>query len=322
MTYGRALLLCAAALAPSLGSAADGDTAATDDTAAAGDPAPVRDDQQAVTFEVGTGLEYDSEVAVLELDTAANAGDLAALLDFGVGYHRPAKGPFDVSAGYNFSQSLHEDFDEFNVRIHRGSGTLSYDLGRVDIGATLQYADAALHGDEFMTFAQTSPYVSKLVGKRLFLRFAYAYTEKRFASDPLRNADADGLSGDAYVFLDGLRRYLVLGYRYDSEDAIARQFDFTGYRVSAQLAQRLMAGKHELTLRTYLRYETRNYEGLTPSIGAPRDDDRVQLEATLELPLKKHLVARLGYKHGDNRSNLPSVDFDENVLSASVAATF
>jgi hypothetical protein len=321
MTYGRALLLCAAALAPSLSTAADDNVAATDATTAS-DPAAARDDERAVTFEVGTGLEYDSEVAVLELDTAANAGDVAALLDFGVGYHRRAKRAFDVSAGYNFSQSLHEDFDEFNVRVHRGSGTFSYDFGRFDIGATLQYADAALHGNEFMTFAQTSPYVSKLVGKRLFLRFAYAYTEKRFASDPLRNADADALSGDAYVFLDGLRRYLVLGVRYDSEDAIARQFDFAGYRASAQLAQRLMAGARELTVRTYLRYESRDYRGPTPSLGAPRNEERVQLEATLEVPLKKHVVARLGYKYGDNRSNLPSVDFDENVLSATVATSF
>jgi uncharacterized protein (PEP-CTERM system associated) len=316
MTYGRALVLCAAALAPALGAAAEADPSAQAENAA------TRDDDRAMTFEVGTGLEYDSEVAVLELDTAANAGDMAALVDFGAGYHRRGNGKLDVSAGYNFSQSLHEDFDEFDVRVHRGSGTFGYDLGRVDVGVTLQYADAALHGDEFMTFAQTSPYLSKLVGTRLFLRFAYAYTEKRFATDALRNANTDALSGDAYVFLNGLRRYLVLGIRYDDEDAIAREFDFTGYRLSAQLAQRLMAKSRELTLRTYLRYEARDYQGATPSIGAPRDDDRVQLEATLDVPLKKHLVARLGYKRANNRSNLPSVDFNENVLSASITTTF
>ncbi|HET8695933.1 MAG TPA: surface lipoprotein assembly modifier [Gammaproteobacteria bacterium] len=316
MIHGRALLLWAAALAPSLGAAADADTSVPLE------PAATRDDERAMTFEVGTGLEYDSEVAVLELDTAANAGDMAALVDFGAGYHRLAEGKLDLSAGYNFSQSLHDDFDEFDIRVHRGSGTFGYDLGRVDVGVTLQYADAALHGDEFMTYAQTSPYLSKLVGTRLFLRFAYAYTEKRFATDALRNANTDAVSGDAYVFLNGLRRYLVLGMRYDNEDAVAREFDFAGYRLSAQLAQRLMAKKRELTLRTYLRYEARDYEGVTPSIGAPRDEDRVQLEATLDVPLTKHVVARLGYKRADNRSNLPSVDFDENVLSASLTTTF
>ena len=83
-----------------------------------------------------------------------------------------------------------------------------------------------------------------------------------------------------------------------------------------------MAGQRALTLRTYLRYETRDYQGTTPSIGTPRNDDRTQLEASLEVPLNEHVVARLDYKRADNRSNLPSVDFDENTLSASVAVTF
>ena len=273
------------------------------------------DDERALSFELGMGAEYDSNVAVLELDTTANAGDAAALLDFGVAYDKPSAGRFDLTTGYNFSQSLHEDFDDFDVRIHRGSATMSYDLERLDAGATLQYAYAELDGDEFMTFAQVSPYVSKLIGKRLFLRFAYAHTDKDFAGNPGRDATAGSVSSDAYVFLNGLTTYLVFGYRYDDENAVDRQFDYAGHRLSAQLSRRLMAGSRELTLKTYLRYETRDYDGLTPSIGAARNDDRYQLEVSAELPLTQRAQARIGYKHADNRSNLPSVDFDENVLS-------
>jgi hypothetical protein len=277
------------------------------------------EDERAVSFEVGTGLEYDSNVAVLDLDTSTNAGDLAALAEFGVDYDKPDAGPFDLTLGYNFSQSLHDDFGAFDVRVHRGSGTASLDLGRVDIGTTMNYAAAALDGDEFLTIAQISPYVSRLVGERLFLRFAYVRSDKDFAANPARDATADGFSSDTYVFLNGLRTYLVFGYRYDDEDAADGQFDYAGHKLSAQLSQRLPTGKRELTLRTYLRYETRDYDNATPSIGAPRGDDRVQLETSLEVPLRERLITRFGYKHADNRSNLPSVDFDENVWSVSVS---
>ena len=270
---------------------------------------------RAVSFEIGSGVQYDSNVAVLDLDTSANAGDAAALLELGVGYDTPRSGPVGFQAGYNFSQSLHEDFDEFDVGIHRGSASVSLDLEKLDTGAMLQYARASLDGEEFLVLTQVSPYVSKLVGQKLFLRFAYAYSDKEFATNPGRAARADSVSADTFVFLNGLETYLVLGVRYDEEDAIDGQFDYTGHKLRAQLSRRIALGARRLTLKAQLRYETRDYERPTLSIGAPRNDDRYQFEATAELPIGERVVTAIGYKYADNRSNLSSVDFEENVIA-------
>jgi hypothetical protein len=291
-------------------------------TGSAQDPTQATNDQRAVSVTLGTGVEYDSNVAVLELDTSADAGDRSLLLDFGLGYDKPDAGRFDLQAGYDLSQSLHDEFDSFDVRIHRGSGTLSYDLGRVDLGATLQYAYAQLDGNEFLTLQQVSPYVSKLVGRRLFLRFAYARSDKDFTGNPTRSAKADSLAADAYVFVDGLRTYLVFGYRLDDENALDAQFDYVGNMLRAQLAKRLMAGDRELTLRTSLRFENRDYDSPTPSIGDPRRDDRRRLEISLDVPTSQRTTAQVSYEHADNASNLPSVDFAEDVLSLRFRARF
>lgn len=277
---------------------------------------------RAVSFELGTGIEYDSNVAVLELDTTANAGDRAVLFNFGVGYDKPSSGRFDLQTGYDFSQTLHEEFDAFDVRIHRASATTSYDLGRVDIGAMFQYAHAELDGNEFLTLTQVSPYVSKLFGRRLFLRFAYADSDKDFAGNPGRAATSGAFSSDAYVFLNGLTSYLVFGYRYDDEDAVDEQFDYTGNRFRVQFSRRLAAGSRELTLRTSVRVEARDYAHPTPSIGELRRDDRYQFEASLDVPIGERVTTKIGYKHADNRSNLPSVNFDENMLSVGFTAGF
>ena len=296
--------------------------AATAAMGSAQDPTQTTNDRRPVTVSLGTGLEYDSNVAVLELDTSTNAGDRSLLFDFGVGYDKPDDGRFDLQAGYDFSQSLHDDFDSFDVRIHRGSGTLSYDLGRVDLGATLQHAYAELDGNEFLTLQQVSPYVSKLVGRRLFLRFAYAHSDKDFAGNPTRSANAHALSADAYVFVDGLRTYFVFGYRIDDEDALDAQFDYAGAMLRAQLAKRLMAGDRELTLRTSLRFENRDYDAPTPSIGSPRRDDRRQLELSLDVPVGERTTAQVVYEHADNASNLPAVDFAEDVLALKFRSRF
>ncbi len=332
MTNRFSLLVAAASLCavPAVGSAQrevlGDDGAAAREAASAQPPPPAasgaasKDATDAVSFNVGAGLEYDSNVAVLELDASTGAGDAAALLEFGVAYDRPGKAKLDFGLGYNFSETLHEDFSAFDVRINRGSGSLSYDLGRFDIGASLQYADAELDGAEFLALTQLSPYVSGLVGRKLFLRFAYLDSDKDFADNPARDAATSSFSSDAYVFIDGLKTYLTFGHRYDDEDAGFDELDYTAQRLAIQLSHRFAARAREVTLKTQLRAESRDYRSVTPSIGELRRDDRRELGVVVEIPFRKRVVARIDVKRADNESNLPSVNFAETVGAVSFSA--
>lgn len=286
----------------------------------AGEAAPA-ETADAVSFEVGAGIEYDSNVAILEVDASTGVGDAAMLLEFGVAYDRPAEAKLDVGAGYDFSETMHEDFSAFDVRIHRGSANLAYDLGRFDVGASLQHAEASLDGTAFMELTQLSPFVSRLVGRRLFLRFAYTDADKAFDDSGARDATSSSFSGDAYVFVNGLNTYLILGYRYDDEDAGAAELDYSGRRIGVQLSKRLAAGAREFTLKTHLRTETRNYRSVTPSLGELRHDERLELAAMAEIPIGERVLAQVGIRRADNESNLPTVDFTETVVSVAFNAT-
>ena len=202
--------------------------------AAAQDPTQTRDEARPVSLSLGTGIEYDSNVAVLELDTSTDAGDRSLLLDFGVGYDKPDAGRVRLAGRLRFLAVAAR-----RLRLVRRAhpprlGDASYDLGRVDIGTTLQHAYAELDGNEFLTLQQISPYVSKLVGRRLFLRFAYAHSDKDFAGNPTRSAKADALSADAYVFIDGLRDVFRVRLAPDDENAIDSQFDYARRRRCAR----------------------------------------------------------------------------------------
>jgi hypothetical protein len=279
-------------------------------------------DERAVSFEVGTGIEYDSNVALLELDTATNVGDRLAVLDFSAAYDMRSNNAFDLKAGYNFSATAHEDFSDFDLRIHRGSATLSYDLGRVDLGSVFQHAVAKLDGAGFMTLTQASPYLSMLMGKRFFFRIAFTRTDKDFDDNPARAALGDAFSSDLYYFVNGLRTYVLVGFRHDEEDAIDGQFDYSGNRLRVQLSRRLTLGSRDLTFKVGLRSEQRDYDNETLSIAAARRDDRLQFEASGEIPLSDRFTAVVGYKRANNESNLPAVDFDEDVLSVTFKAGF
>jgi len=197
---------------------------------------------------------------------------------------------------------------------------MSYDLGRFDIGATLQYADAELDGTDFLALTQLSPYLSGLVGRRLFLRFAYLDSDKDFADNPARDAATGSFSSDAYVFINGLKTYLVFGHRYDDEDAGFDELDYTGQRFGVQLSQRFMARGREITLKTHERAESRDYRAVTPSIGELRRDDRLELGIVAEIPVGQRIVTRVAIRRADNESNLPSVSFAETVASVAFSA--
>ncbi|HUF74561.1 MAG TPA: hypothetical protein VMR74_16890, partial [Gammaproteobacteria bacterium] len=221
-----------------------------------------------------------------------------------------------------FSQTMHQDFDAFDLRLHRGSSTLSWDFSRVDFGVMLQHADAELDGQSFMTLTQVSPYLTKLAGSKLFLRFAYVDTDKDFAGNSQRAADAESWTSDVYIFLDGLTTYLLLGARIDDEDALDDQFDYEAQRFRIQISHRFPLSSRTLTFRAGLRTESRDYSNVTPSIGTIRSDDRLELEASAELPLGERVTASFDYTRANNESNLQSVDFDEDVISFGFTATF
>lgn len=272
------------------------------------------------TVEFRTGAEYDSNVAVLELDSSTGASDLSAIIDFHAGFDRqPPKGwSFDVA--YDFSQSLHREFDAYDLRIHRGSAGAGYDFGAIDLGMSYQYVSAALASGEDLTLSQITPHLGALLGKSLYLRLAWDRTDKTYAMSPGRDATTDAPSLDAYVFLDGVKSYLVFGYQRVKEDAADDTFDYEGRKLKAQLTERFMRGSRGVTLKTGMRSESRTYRAPLLPITPRREDGRYRFELELEAILSRHMFLRARYEYAHNRSTEASVNFDESVASIGLGA--
>jgi hypothetical protein len=271
-------------------------------------------------LEFRTGAEYDSNVAVLELDTSTGASDLAAVIDFHTGFEkqRPKSWSFDVA--YDFSQSLYQEFDAYDLRTHRGSAGMGYDFGAVEPGMAYQYVSAALAGGEDLTLSQISPHLGTLLGKRLYLRLAWDRINKAYALSRERDATTDAPSLDAYVFVNGVKSYLVFGYQHVKENAADDTFDYEGAKLKAQLTQRFSWGPRGLMLKPGLRYESRTYRAPLLPITPRREDQRFRFELEMEANVFRHLFLRARYEYAHNRSTETGADFDENVASLAVGA--
>ncbi len=272
--------------------------------------------------ELSAGLQHSSRLSVDELDVVADNGDLATLLGFELGYEFgiTKKTEFDIS--YSFSQTIYEELDQFNLRTHFGVADLSQDFGKIDVGLSFRYLDAGLDGSGFMEYRQAAPYLTALLGKRVFVRAEYGHAEKRFDTDSVRDADVDSFGSDWFLFLGSPRTYVLLGYRLDQHDAISTEHVYDQDNLKLHFIKRFNVFGNSAKFNIGYRYETRDYQFVTQSIGGTRKDERRKLRASLELPLTGRLGTEIRYEVRDYESNLPEADRDEQIGSIEFVAKF
>ncbi len=268
------------------------------------------------------GAEYSSNVAVLDLDANTGEDDWAATINALAEVGGSPMEGLTLRGGYEFTQTLHDEFKAFDLILHRGYAEVGYDFKLVTLGVLGNVARASLDGDEYLTFTQVSPYISRQVGDALFLRASYAATDKTFEGRPGRDARSDTIAADAYVFLDGIRRYIIVGGKAFDEDAASGELDFGGGSVRLRLVQRLDVLDREMTLRAGVEYEQRDYDDPTPPIGAPREDRRTGVDASLEAPLTDNIFFEGAYRFGDYESNLATADYEEHVASLKLGVRY
>lgn len=274
------------------------------------------------SFEASAGVEYDSNISVIELDVSTASDDFAGVFEAGIGFEAELGQGTEIDLSYDFSQSLHDEFTQFDIQSHRGSIGIEHDFGRVSAGAAYIFADAALGGDGFLTLQQISPFVSGFLGKSVFIRAAYEYRDKNFKNRTDRDAEVHAGGADIFFFIDGIRTYLLGGYKYEDENTVADQFDFTGHNFKFRFVKRLPFRGRDAKLELGWRYEKRNYDSVTPSIGEVREDTRHKLKAELEIPVTDHVYVLVEYEYSDFSSNLPSADYTQNFAGLKVGVEF
>jgi hypothetical protein len=276
-----------------------------------------------LSFEVSAGAEYDSNVSVAAIDANTGADDFAAVLDAKIGFETELGDNTEFNLGYNFSQSLHDQFSNFDIQTHFASADISHDFGAFDAGAAYRFAYSRLGGAGFLTLQQFSPYVSTFLAKKLFVRGAYTYSDKDFENRVDRDSTVHAGGADIYFFADGVRRFFVVGYKYEDEDAFDPQFDFQANHFKARFTQRFPVGSRDAKFKLGWRYEMRDYSSLTSTpLGVMRDDDRHRFQAEVEIPITDIVFGNIEYEYSDYSSNLASADYSQNLVSARLGARF
>jgi len=275
-----------------------------------------------VSGSLATGVEYNSNVSVAELESASGQSDIAATVDAGLDMSWQATGQLTVSGGYSFSSQSYQDFDNFDLDMHMLYADISQDFERFSVGANHYYADAKLGGDDFLILNQSSVYVGRLINEQWFVRGALNISDKSFSGFAARDADTSGLSLDAFWFFNQGRSSLVLGYAYDDEDTRSQAFAYEADTLRIRYSNSFMLLGLESDLQLGLRTQQRDYKGITPSIGVPRDDNHYIADTSLKMNVQPWLAVTGKLERGNYQSRLPRADYSEERVSLNVEISF
>ena len=272
--------------------------------------------------EVEAGVEYDSNVGVAELDRNTGASDSALLLGGNAVLEWAPIKRLTTKVGYDFSSKTYSEQSDFNLQIHRGFGEAVLDLDIVEAGVAYNHATALLDGATFLTLQDTTLHVSRLFAKQLYVRLSAHHQDKDFETDTRRNAEADGFGGDIFWFFNQARSFIAIGGKSLEEDAVGAEFDHDATNLKARFSHKFDFAGKEHQLKIGWQHEARDYDNITPSIGAVREDDRQTISAEIETGLTERLALVGKLQATESDSNLPSADYSEEIASLGVRFRF
>ncbi len=273
-------------------------------------------------LELAAGYAWDDNVGLDELERATGESDELTTLEA----QGSALFTYQDRVSLRLSAGLVDDsyqtFSQVDRRTESLGVNLEGQLGKATLGINWFDVSAELDDEQFLTYERLSPYLAGFISKQWFLRGEYVYGEKEIARRPARQADSHSVSMDSYYFVQGLKRYAVIGYTFRVDNARANRYDYESHALKLRYVHRETLGRFPLELELEGKYEDRQYKAPDPMIGVEREDIRWRFSAEARLSLTQHLSWALMIKNSDYDSNLPTASYSDLVIGSEIRLSF
>lgn len=266
-----------------------------------------------VRFSVSAGIEYDDNISVATLDQTTGESDIAAVLDFSAAYTPIKTSGTEIELNYDFYQSLHETFDDFDLQIHTFSALGSWEVGGYDAGLSYGYSRVYLGANELYDSHTVTPSLGFSGTENWYHLVSYAYQDKDFGAISGRNAEQNSISFDNFYFFMDNKANVLLSLRAEDENAKDGELDYQGTTLKVGLSAPLM--DTDLTIKASYQHYWRDYDNTTASISEKRNDEQGLVNIDLIKPLGEGMNVKLSYEHINAESNLASADYSGNVVT-------
>ena len=274
------------------------------------------------TLQLAAGYAWDNNVGLDELERATGESDEVTLLEAlgSVQFDLPLDSTLRLSA--SISDESYKTFSLVDRRTESVGVNFETRLGNLTAGVNWFDVSADLDHEKFLQYERLSPYLSGFLSKRWFVRGEYIYGEKQIENRPGREADSHSGSLDNYYFIQGLKRYVVMGYTYRVDNARANRYDYESHALKLRYLHRGTVGSLPLEFEAESRWEERRYKEPDPFIREKREDTRIRLSVQLTASVTSYASIALQIKNSNYDSNLPTASYSDLVVGTELRLTF
>lgn len=279
-------------------------------------------------LEIGTGIQYDSNVRLDPRDRRDDAGFLFRL----GGHYDPYRDDHTlVRLDYDFLQVLHTDVRDYDVRSNRVRGTVSRALTpALWLGVQGGYDHTTLDTHAYLQEPWVMPYLSVLEGDFGATQILYRRGEQDYLGSPFgglrvdRDGTIDATAVNQLLFFLDRRLAVTVGYAY--EEATPHKLAGDDYARRTHLGRvnvRFPAWWRTLVELEYVhRYEDYTEPNTNAASGKTRQDNGDYMAAFVRRPIIPHLDAVVSYFGTVNGSNLPLFDYQRHIVAFELRWSF
>ena len=297
------------------------------------------------------GFQYDTNVVLAPSDSGLKtaqgitgeddgrfvigAGGAYTLLDTDYG---------TVRGAYDFSQSVHFRWTEFDLQGHRLRLDAASKPGVVSYGLSGVYDFYALDYQSFFQELLGTPWVSVAEGDSAATQLYYTARGRDFLRkpfDPARDAIDHAVGVRQYLDLGSPERVLSVGYQFDAEATLAhapddqqvsctstsqtggcgaRDFDYKAHQLDIGINFPIFSLAQGQAGYLF-RLEDYQFLNSRANFQFRRHDQEHQFVVDARREITPHVSATLGFIGILNNSNIPAFDYDRFIISAGVLVT-
>ena len=273
-------------------------------------------------LDLAAGYAWDDNVGLDELERATGESDEVTTLEIQGSALFSYQDRMSLRVLAGLVDDSYQEFSQVDRRTESLGVNLEAQLGKATVGVNWFDVSADLDAKEFLTYERLSPYLAGFLSKQWFLRGEYVYGEKTITRRPGREADSHSVSLDSYYFIQGLKRYAVVGYTFRIDNARANRYDYDSHAIKARYVHRENLGHLPVELEIEGKYEDRQYKAPDPMIGTEREDTRWRFSAELRLSFTDYASWAVMIKNSDYDSNLPTASYSDLVVGTEIRLSF
>ena len=273
--------------------------------------------------EANAGAIHNSALSVDEIDSVSNESDSGKEIGFKLNAKWHASEKLKLGAGYAYKQQSFNQFNQYDLAIHQANIDTSYQLKTGEIGLRIDAASASLAKEKFLDFQQASLYYGWFLQPQTYMRTSLKVKNKSLAELNERDAEALGLSADVFHFANNANTMFMLGFNLEKENANNEEFTFKGLGFNTKVTHKFTVFGLNSKVGLNWRFQNKDYlvlqaQDSESQEAIERDENRHVVTASWSLNILDNLALETELEHGDYRSDLDALTYQQNTASVGI----